>query len=158
MAKALASLSISPSPQHEPVVLTEGQTCSCGAASNWLGRQTWPDVVFAFHDKDEIGPKMLARIANTRASNRKTYRFFFRSLSDRAYPGEDRRIGKFKPIPGLPLPHPFRIIPLLVGSAASLSGGFSPTFSFGGSERPAVAGRYSERVTRPNPKINRPLP
>jgi predicted RNA binding protein YcfA (HicA-like mRNA interferase family) len=23
----------------------------------------WPDVVFAFHDKDEIGPKMLARMA-----------------------------------------------------------------------------------------------
>jgi len=23
----------------------------------------WSDVVFAFHDKDEIGPKMLARIA-----------------------------------------------------------------------------------------------
>ncbi len=23
----------------------------------------WRDVVFAFHDKDEIGPKMLARIA-----------------------------------------------------------------------------------------------
>jgi predicted RNA binding protein YcfA (HicA-like mRNA interferase family) len=23
----------------------------------------WPDVVFAFHDKEEIGPKMLARIA-----------------------------------------------------------------------------------------------
>jgi predicted RNA binding protein YcfA (HicA-like mRNA interferase family) len=23
----------------------------------------YPDVVFAFHDKDEVGPKMLARIA-----------------------------------------------------------------------------------------------
>jgi len=23
----------------------------------------WPDVVFAFHDGDEIGPRMLARIA-----------------------------------------------------------------------------------------------
>jgi hypothetical protein len=23
----------------------------------------WPDVVFAFHDKEEIGPKVLARIA-----------------------------------------------------------------------------------------------
>ena len=23
----------------------------------------WPDFVFAFHDDDEIGPKMLARIA-----------------------------------------------------------------------------------------------
>jgi predicted RNA binding protein YcfA (HicA-like mRNA interferase family) len=23
----------------------------------------WPDVVFAFHDNDEIGPRMLARLA-----------------------------------------------------------------------------------------------
>ena len=28
-----------------------------------LSRPDWPDFVFAFHDKDEIGPKMLARIA-----------------------------------------------------------------------------------------------
>ena len=28
-----------------------------------LTRLGWSDVVFAFHDKDEIGPKMLARIA-----------------------------------------------------------------------------------------------
>ena len=28
-----------------------------------LSRPGWPDVVFAFHDKEEIGPKMLARIA-----------------------------------------------------------------------------------------------
>jgi predicted RNA binding protein YcfA (HicA-like mRNA interferase family) len=28
-----------------------------------LGRNGWPDFVFAFHDSDEIGPKMLARIA-----------------------------------------------------------------------------------------------
>jgi predicted RNA binding protein YcfA (HicA-like mRNA interferase family) len=28
-----------------------------------LERSGWPDVVFAFHDGDEIGPKMLARIA-----------------------------------------------------------------------------------------------
>ena len=28
-----------------------------------LARGGWPDVVFAFHDDDEIGPKMLARIA-----------------------------------------------------------------------------------------------
>jgi predicted RNA binding protein YcfA (HicA-like mRNA interferase family) len=27
-------------------------------------RPGWPDVLFAFHDKAEIGPKMLARIAN----------------------------------------------------------------------------------------------
>ncbi len=28
-----------------------------------LSRPGWSDVVFAFHDRDEIGPKMLARIA-----------------------------------------------------------------------------------------------
>ncbi|HEV7474492.1 MAG TPA: type II toxin-antitoxin system HicA family toxin [Pyrinomonadaceae bacterium] len=28
-----------------------------------LSRSGWPDVVFAFHDKDEVGPKMLSRIA-----------------------------------------------------------------------------------------------
>jgi len=28
-----------------------------------LSRPGWPDVVFAFHDKEEIGTKMLARIA-----------------------------------------------------------------------------------------------
>lgn len=28
-----------------------------------LARPDWPDVVFAFGDSDEIGPKMLARIA-----------------------------------------------------------------------------------------------
>lgn len=28
-----------------------------------LSRPGWPDVVFAFHDNEEIGPKMLARIA-----------------------------------------------------------------------------------------------
>jgi len=28
-----------------------------------LARDGWPDFVFAFHDGDEIGPRMLARIA-----------------------------------------------------------------------------------------------
>jgi len=28
-----------------------------------LSRSGWPDVVFAFHDSEEIGPNMLARIA-----------------------------------------------------------------------------------------------
>jgi len=28
-----------------------------------LQRPGWPDVVFAFHDREEIGPRMLARIA-----------------------------------------------------------------------------------------------
>ena len=28
-----------------------------------LEHPDWPDVVFAFHDNEEIGPKMLARVA-----------------------------------------------------------------------------------------------
>lgn len=28
-----------------------------------LARDGWPDVVFAFHDGDEVGPKMLARLS-----------------------------------------------------------------------------------------------
>jgi predicted RNA binding protein YcfA (HicA-like mRNA interferase family) len=28
-----------------------------------LARPAWPDAVFAFHDREEIGPRMLARIA-----------------------------------------------------------------------------------------------
>ena len=28
-----------------------------------LERAGWSDVVFAFHDRDEIGPRMLARLA-----------------------------------------------------------------------------------------------
>jgi len=28
-----------------------------------LVRDGWPDFVFAFHDREEVGPRMLARIA-----------------------------------------------------------------------------------------------
>jgi hypothetical protein len=28
-----------------------------------LARPDWPDYVFAFHDAEEIGPRMLTRIA-----------------------------------------------------------------------------------------------
>ena len=28
-----------------------------------LARDGWPDVVFAFHDREEVGPRMLARLA-----------------------------------------------------------------------------------------------
>lgn len=28
-----------------------------------LSRPSWPDVTFAFHDQDEVGPRMLARLA-----------------------------------------------------------------------------------------------
>lgn len=34
-----------------------------GTSHRVLERADWPDVVFAFHDGDEIGPRMLARIA-----------------------------------------------------------------------------------------------
>jgi predicted RNA binding protein YcfA (HicA-like mRNA interferase family) len=30
-----------------------------------LSRDGWADVVFAFHDDEEIGPRMMARIAKT---------------------------------------------------------------------------------------------
>ncbi|MGA9768973.1 MAG: type II toxin-antitoxin system HicA family toxin [Blastocatellia bacterium] len=30
-----------------------------------LSRPGWTDVVFAFHDNDEIGPRMLARISKS---------------------------------------------------------------------------------------------
>ena len=36
---------------------------SSGTSHKILSRPGWPDVVFAFHDKEEIGPRMLARIA-----------------------------------------------------------------------------------------------
>ena len=28
-----------------------------------LSKEGWPDYVFAYHDREEIGPRMLARIA-----------------------------------------------------------------------------------------------
>jgi predicted RNA binding protein YcfA (HicA-like mRNA interferase family) len=34
-----------------------------GTSHRILARLGWPDVVFAFHDGEEIGPRMLARIA-----------------------------------------------------------------------------------------------
>ena len=30
-----------------------------------LQRTGWPDVVFAFHEGEELGPRMLARLART---------------------------------------------------------------------------------------------
>lgn len=34
-----------------------------GTSHRILARNGWPDFVFAFHDGEEIGPKMLARVA-----------------------------------------------------------------------------------------------
>ncbi len=33
-----------------------------GTSHRVLARPGWPDFVFAFHDREEIGPRMLARI------------------------------------------------------------------------------------------------
>jgi hypothetical protein len=53
----------------------QGPSRSSGASAPWLDHQAhlrlsqtlsradWPDVVFAFHDDEEIGPRMLARLA-----------------------------------------------------------------------------------------------
>lgn len=34
-----------------------------GGSHRVLTRAGWPDYVFSFHDSEEIGPRMLARIA-----------------------------------------------------------------------------------------------
>lgn len=34
-----------------------------GGSHRVLAREGWPDFVFAFHDGEEVGPHMLARIA-----------------------------------------------------------------------------------------------
>jgi predicted RNA binding protein YcfA (HicA-like mRNA interferase family) len=34
-----------------------------GGSHRVLQRDGWPDFVFAFHEQEEIGPRMLARIA-----------------------------------------------------------------------------------------------
>lgn len=34
-----------------------------GTSRRILSRPGWPDIIFAFHDQEEIGPRMLGRIA-----------------------------------------------------------------------------------------------
>ncbi|MDA0745516.1 MAG: type II toxin-antitoxin system HicA family toxin [bacterium] len=34
-----------------------------GTSHRILSRPGWPNFIFAFHDRDEIGPRMLARIS-----------------------------------------------------------------------------------------------
>ncbi len=34
-----------------------------GGSHRILSRPEWPDVVFAFHDREELGPRILARLA-----------------------------------------------------------------------------------------------
>jgi predicted RNA binding protein YcfA (HicA-like mRNA interferase family) len=40
-----------------------------GSSHQILNRPGWPDFVFAFHDQEEIGPRMLARIAKRTGLN-----------------------------------------------------------------------------------------
>jgi predicted RNA binding protein YcfA (HicA-like mRNA interferase family) len=42
-----------------------------------LAREGWSDYVFAFHDSEEIGPRMLARVAKHTGSSPKTYETLF---------------------------------------------------------------------------------
>ena len=61
----------SESPLHDFVAFVEGQACTCrtlplkrqSGSHKTLSRSDWPDFAFAFHDGEEIGPRMLARIA-----------------------------------------------------------------------------------------------
>ena len=39
------------------------QTKRQSGSHRTLSRPDWPDFVFAFHDDEELGPRMLARIA-----------------------------------------------------------------------------------------------
>lgn len=46
------------------VLLRSGWTIKREAGSHrTLSREGWPDYVFAFHDSEEIGPRMMARVA-----------------------------------------------------------------------------------------------
>jgi predicted RNA binding protein YcfA (HicA-like mRNA interferase family) len=45
-------------------LLSQGWTVKRQKGSHrTLARSGWPDFVFSFHDHEEIGPKMLARLA-----------------------------------------------------------------------------------------------
>lgn len=45
-------------------LLRLGWVIKCERGSHrTLAREGWPDVVFAFHESEEIGPRMLARLA-----------------------------------------------------------------------------------------------
>ena len=48
-----------------PALLNVGWTIKrqSGTSHKVLSRPGWSDYVFAFHDRDELGPRMLARIA-----------------------------------------------------------------------------------------------
>src|SRR4030042_5764457 len=74
MGKRFQSLRKYSQYQHESMAFNQSPSSPRCFASHWLDSQTasgtshrvltrdgWPDYVFAFHDHEEIGPKMLAR-------------------------------------------------------------------------------------------------
>ena len=76
MARQLEIFQIFLSLRREQMAQQQGETSPGGIASyrlddqasSWLTsalleRAGWSDYVFAFHDREEIGPKMLAKIA-----------------------------------------------------------------------------------------------
>jgi predicted RNA binding protein YcfA (HicA-like mRNA interferase family) len=76
MVKKFRSLRKYLQSQYERMAFNKSPSSPRRFASNWLTikrqsgtshrvltRPGWPDYVFAFHDREEIGPKMLARIA-----------------------------------------------------------------------------------------------
>ena len=71
MANTLSNPSRLPSRQHEPVakrVLAALRNIGwevkrTSGSHKTLSRPGFPDCIFAFHDNEEIGPSMLARIA-----------------------------------------------------------------------------------------------
>src|SRR5689334_20211453 len=74
-------LSVSRSRLHDSVVQHACQARFGSAPPHWvdnqasigfsstLSRPGWSDVVFAFHDNEELGPRMLARIAKLTGLN-----------------------------------------------------------------------------------------
>jgi predicted RNA binding protein YcfA (HicA-like mRNA interferase family) len=57
-----------------------------------LSRPQRPDVVFAFHDDEEIGPKMVARIASNTGLRPEDLSFRVKSPSRRAVCSREQRI------------------------------------------------------------------
>jgi hypothetical protein len=75
MAKQDPSSSTSPSKPREQLAQHTGHAGSGSLEADRVGHQApiwihitlarpgWPDFVFAFHESEEVGPRMLARVA-----------------------------------------------------------------------------------------------
>jgi len=60
-----------PARQVKAALCRIGWVVKCQSGSHeTLSRAGWPDVVFAFHDGDKMGPKMMGRIAKHTALTR----------------------------------------------------------------------------------------